>query len=71
MIYLSSNELKKILVSSNQKNNYIKETKDVEAYSCKEENKKIQFSHNNQLEKIIEEKKKKSNFLKTFLRKVF
>jgi hypothetical protein len=71
MNYLSSNELKKILVSSNQKNNYIKETKDVETYSCKEENKKIQFSYNNQLEKIIEEKKKKSNFLKTFLRKVF
>lgn len=71
MNYLSSTELKKILVASNQKNLQLNEHEDEEACICKEENNKLQFSHNNQLEEIIEEKKKKSDFLKKFLRKVF
>ena len=71
MNYLSSTELKKILVASNQKNLQLNESKDEKTHICKEENNKLQFSHNNQLEKIIEEKKKKSDFLKKFLRKVF
>ena len=71
MNYLNSTELKKILVSSNQKNLQLNESKGEEAHICKEENNKLQFSHNNQLEKIIEEKKKKSDFLKKILRKVF
>jgi hypothetical protein len=69
--YLSSTELKKILVVSNQKNLQLNESEHEETRICKEENNKLQFSHNNQLEEIIEEKKKKSDFLKKFLRKVF
>ena len=71
MNYLSSTELKKILVASNQKNLQLNESEYEETHICKEENNKLQFSHNNQLEKIIEEKKKKSDFLKKILRKVF
>ena len=57
---LSSKELKEILISSNEKNKI-----------CKEKNKNVESIHKDYLNNIIEEKKKKSIFLKSFLRKVF
>lgn len=72
MKYLSSNELKNILVASNQKNIAIKNNITNKDINCKEENKVVQLNNNDiQLNKIIEEKAAKSTFLKNFLRKVF
>jgi len=72
MKYLSSNELKNILITSNQKNiTIVNDTIDKDI-NCKEENKVVQLNNNDiQLNKIIEEKAVKSTFLKNFLRKVF
>lgn len=72
MKYLSSSELKNILVSSNQKNiTFVNDTVDKDT-NCKEENKIVKLNNNDmQLNKIIEEKAAKSTFLKNFLRKVF
>jgi len=72
MKYLSSSELKNILVASNQKNITIVNDLNKEDINCKEENKVVQLNNNDiQLNKIIEEKAVKSTFLKNFLRKVF
>ena len=72
MKYLSSSELKNILVTSNQKNIEIVNDLSNKDINCKEENKVVQLNNNDiQLNKIIEEKAVKSTFLKNFLRKVF
>lgn len=72
MKYLSSSELKNILVASNQKNITVVNNLNNEDINCKEENKVVQLNNNDiQLNKIIEEKAVKSTFLKNFLRKVF
>ena len=72
MKYLSSSELKNILVASNQKNITIVNDVNNKDINCKEENKVVQLNNNDiQLNKIIEEKAVKSTFLKNFLRKVF
>lgn len=72
MKYLSSNELKKILIASNQKNITIVNDFNDKDINCKKENKVVQLNNNNiQLNKIVEEKVTKSTFLKNFLRKVF
>lgn len=72
MKYLSSNELKKILIASNQKNITIVNDFNDKDINCKEENKVVQLNNNDiQLNKIVEEKVTKSTFLKNFLRKVF
>ena len=72
MKYLSSSELKNILVASNQKNITVVNDLNDKDINCKEENKVVQLNNNNiQLNKIVEEKVTKSTFLKNFLRKVF
>lgn len=72
MKYLSSNELKKILIASNQKNITIVNDFNDKDINCKKENKVVQLNNNDiQLNKIVEEKVTKSTFLKNFLRKVF
>tara|TARA_Y100000592_G_C5278534_1_gene225204 strand:+ start:394 stop:612 length:219 start_codon:yes stop_codon:yes gene_type:complete len=70
--YLSSNELKNILIASNHKNiTIVNDTVDKDI-NCKEENKVVQLNNNDiKLNKIIKEKADKSTFLKNFLRKVF
>ncbi len=72
MKYLSSNELKNILIASNHKNiTIVNDTVDKDI-NCKEENKVVQLNNNDiKLNKIIKEKADKSTFLKNFLRKVF
>ena len=72
MKYLSSSELKNILVASNQKNITVVNDLNDKDINCKEENKVVQLNNNDiQLNKIVEEKSVKSTFLKNFLRKVF
>lgn len=72
MKYLSSSELKNILIASNQKSITIVNDFNDKDISCKEENKVVQLNNNDiQLNKIVEEKVTKSTFLKNFLRKVF
>ena len=70
MKYLSSNELKNILIESNKKE--IINSDNSKDINCKNENKVVQLNNNNQqLNNIIKEKSTKSKFLKNFLRKVF
>lgn len=72
MKYLSSSELKNILIANNQKSITIVNDINDKDINCKEENKVVQLNNNDiQLNKIVKEKTVKSTFLKNFLRKVF
>ena len=66
MKYLSSEELKSILVASNNQDNNKKYLQD-----CNQEINDIQLNHNDQLNNIINQKPIKNSFIKKFLRKVF
>ncbi len=66
MKYLSSEELKRILVASNNQENNKKCLQD-----CNQEINDIQLNHNDQLNNIINQKPIKNSFIKKFLRKVF
>ena len=66
MKYLSSEELKRILVASNNQDNNKKYLQ-----VCNQEINDIQLNHNDQLNNIINQKPIKNSFIKKFLRKVF
>ena len=66
MKYLSPEELKRILVASNNQDNNKKYLQD-----CNQEINDIQLNHNDQLNNIINQKPIKNSFIKKFLRKVF
>ena len=71
MNYLSVKDLKQILITSNLKDSMKNKDDIIETNACKKEINNLKLTHKVHLDNIIEEKKKKSTFLKTFLRKVF
>lgn len=66
MKYLTSEELKQILVASNNRKN-----KQDCLQDCNQEINDVQLNHNDQLNNIINQKPIKNSFIKKFLRKVF